>query len=66
MPNCEGFCAGEYAVGVDYASAGSTDESVLSLVKFGEQGEPDEVRAVLTWEEAKLIARAVTESETTP
>jgi hypothetical protein len=64
MPNCEGFRAGEYAVGVDYASAGSTDESVFSLVKFGEQGEPDEVRAVLTWEEAKLIARAVTELET--
>jgi hypothetical protein len=63
MPKSEGFCADGYAIGVDYAAADSQDNSVIALVKFGQGGEPDELKATLTWEEAKLVARMVAESE---
>lgn len=63
MPKSEGFCADGYAIGVDYAMTDSQDNSVIALVKLGQDGEPDELKATLTWDEAKLIARGVAESE---
>lgn len=53
-----------YSIGTDHARTGS-DRSMLTLVKIGEHGEPDELKASLTWEEAKLIACAVAELEAT-
>ena len=58
------FSTGDYAVGVDPAIPGWCDKSVVVVVKIGQPGKPDELVASLTWEEAKLVARAVAESET--
>ena len=66
----QGFDAAEsegadlrYSIGVDWAQPSSSDESMVALVNLGCDGAPDELKTVLTWTEAKLIARAVTESE---
>jgi hypothetical protein len=57
----KGFCEGKYAIGIDYGS--STDEGVIAIVKLGDDGKPDELVASLTWEQARLVARAVREAD---
>jgi hypothetical protein len=58
----KGFCVDGYAIGIDEGRFGG-DESIVALVKLGEQGEPDELITTLTWEQAKLVARAIQEYE---
>ena len=62
MTKPDRFVEGNYAVGID--TANSVDVGIVALIKLGKRGEPDELVASLTWEEAKLIARAVAEQET--
>jgi hypothetical protein len=62
MKISKGFCSDGYAVGIDYSDG--SDKSVVAIVKLGKEGKPDELITTLTWEEARLVARAVAEAET--
>jgi hypothetical protein len=63
MAMTDGFCADGYAIGIDMAKPGSRDEGCVAIVKLGEAGKVDVLVASLTWEQAKLVARAVAKSE---
>lgn len=62
MPYDPFFRTDRYAVGIDRAAADSSDEGAVAIVKFGQHGAPDELVASLTWEEARLVARAVSDA----
>ena len=64
MAGMASFEEAKYVIGVDRAADDSTgDYGALAIIKRGEDGQPDELIATLTWEQARLVRDAVQEAE---